>query len=81
MAVFAHCADANYNWKPSLQPSQLLEYTKNLDTKGVIEKMIHAQLYPEHDFLGSTIALTVYPFAMVQGMFVVAMMKELGGED
>ena len=81
LAVFAHCADANYNWKPSLQPSQLLEYTKNLDTKGVIEKMIHAQLYPEHDFLGSTIALTVYPSAMVQGMFVVAMMKELGGED
>ena len=43
--------------------------------------MIHAQLYPEHDFLGSTIALTVYPFAMVQGLFVFAMMKELGGED
>lgn len=81
LAAFAHCADAEYNWKPSLQPAQLLEYTKSLDEKGVIEKIVHAQLYPEHDFFGPTIALTVYPFAMLQGMFVVSMMKELGGED
>lgn len=81
LAKFAKSAQADYNWKPSLQPVQLLEYTKGLDTKGVIEKIVHAQLYPEHDFFGQNIALTVHPFAMMQGMFIVAMMKELEGED
>lgn len=80
LACFAACAEKNYLWRPSLNPKELLEYTRSLSTKGILEKLIHGILYPDHQFFSRGLQLTVYPFYVALAHFVAAMMKELGEE-
>jgi len=80
LASFAPVADRKYEYLPGFNPVKVLEYSRTLDQKGIIEKIIHGMLYPDHVILPENLRLTVYPFEEALAMLVVEMMKELGGE-
>ena len=82
LAEFAGAVDKNYDNMPAMQGIRdLAEYAKTLNTKGIIEKMIHANFFPEHRILTENMALTVYPFEQALADFVTCMMKELPEES
>ncbi|MCH4208486.1 MAG: patatin-like phospholipase family protein [Solobacterium sp.] len=80
LASFAHVADQQYEYIPGLNPVKVIDYTRTLDQKGIVEKIVHGMLYPDHNALSENMILTVYPFEEALAMMVAAMMKELGGE-
>ena len=78
LAAFAPAASEDFTVLPELDMQQVREYTKTLDRKGIVEKIIHSNLYPSHVILPESIRLTVYPFEDALAHFVIYMMKELG---
>ena len=81
LASFASVADKEYEYLPKLNPVKVLDYTKTLDQKGIVEKIVHANLYKDHSILSESLLLTVYPFEDALAMLVIDMMNELGGEQ
>lgn len=81
LASFAECASESFEYLPeSLTTAKLLSYATTLGTKGIVEKMVHIQLYPSHAFLPESLWLTVYPYERALAMFVGELMNELRGE-
>lgn len=80
LAAFSDSADRSYAMKPGLNPKEILDYASSLDTKSILERMVHGILYPGDEFFTPGLQLTVYPFQMMLAEFVVEMMKELGQE-
>ncbi|MBP3867567.1 MAG: patatin-like phospholipase family protein [Solobacterium sp.] len=81
LAGFAECAEEDYNYLPeSLTTNHLLNYAATLGTKGIVEKMVHTMLYPEHTFLSDSVWLTVYPFERALADFIGVLLNELKEE-
>ncbi len=81
LAEFAPCAYEDYPYKPSIMPKDLYAYSRTLDTKGAVAKLVHGRLYPEHWLLTEQIRLTIYPFELGLAELVLLMMKDLGGVE
>jgi N-acetylmuramoyl-L-alanine amidase len=68
LAGFAACASESFEYLPeALTTSKLMSFATTLGTKGVVEKIVHTQLYPSHAFLPESVWLTVYPFEKALG--------------
>ncbi len=81
LAGFADCAEENYLYLPeSLNTNSLLNYAATLGTKGIVEKIVHTQLYPSHSFLNESVQLTVYPFERALAEFFGKLLQELKEE-
>jgi len=80
LAEFAECAKEDYPYLPELSVDKMLAYTKSLDTKGIISKLVHFGLYNEHVFFPESICLTMYPFETALAMFTIQLMMELKEE-
>ena len=76
LANFAAAADENYMMMPS-GITDIPAYIHTLDIKGVIMKMIHSSLYPQHSIISEDVVLTLYPFEKAAADFVSYAMKEL----
>lgn len=79
LAQFAPCAQEDYPYLPTKSPKDMVAYASSLDTKGIISKMVHTNLYPDHVFLSEGAWLTLYPFEEALALLVTMMMFELGG--
>ena len=77
LAAFAGTVDPDYVYFPALYPKDVLEYTRTLDQKGIVEKILHHLLYPGHDIVPENILLTVYPYEDAAAWFLMFMMKGL----
>ena len=77
---FADTVKEDYVYKPSLNVQQLAQFTKTLDTKGVVARLLHENLYPEHQLFSETTTLTLYPFEKAMADFVYCWMMELKEE-
>ncbi len=77
LAAFAGTVEPDYVYFPSLYPKSVIEYTKTLDQKGIVEKILHHLFYPEHEVVPDNIMLTVYPFEDAAARFLMFMMKGL----
>ncbi|MBO7703324.1 MAG: patatin-like phospholipase family protein [Solobacterium sp.] len=81
LAGFAECAEDTYEYLPeSFRTEKLLSYASTLGTKGIVEKMVHTELYPSHAFIPESVWLTVYPYERALAMFVGKLLEELKGE-
>lgn len=80
LITFADTWKEDYVYKPTLNVQQLAQFTKSLDTKGVVARLIHENLYPDHQLFGETTTLTLYPFEKAMADFVYWWMKELKEE-
>ena len=81
LAGFADCAEESYPYLPeSLNTNSLLNYASTLGTKGIVEKIVHTQLYPSHSFLNESVQLTVYPFERALAEFFGKLLEELKEE-
>lgn len=77
LSTFAQCAYADYPYKPSFIPKELLSYIRGLDKKTIVSILLHAKFYPEHTLLNENIALTLYPFESAMALFLYIMMKHI----
>lgn len=77
LSSFADTWKEDYVYKPALNVQQLAEFSKTLDTKGVVARLIHENLYPDHKLFGETTTLTLYPFEKAMADFVYLWMMEL----
>lgn len=77
LAAFAGTVDPDYVYFPALYPKDVLEYTRTLDQKGIVEKILHHLFYPGHDIVPENILLTVYPYEDAAAQFLMFMMKGL----
>lgn len=80
LAEFAESAKEDYPYLPGIRPDEWIEYVKSLGQKGIIEKIVHADLYAGHVLFPENIVLTVFPFEKAMADFIVCMMMELKGE-
>lgn len=76
LANFAKAADRDYQIMPA-GITNIAEYIHSLDTKGIVTKMVHANLYPEHSLNSDHLILSVYPFEKAMADFITYAMKEL----
>ena len=74
--TFADTWKEDYVYKPALNVQQLAQFTKTLDTKGVVARLIHENLYPDHKLFSETTTLTLYPFEKAMADFVYCWMME-----
>ena len=79
LAAFAQCAYEDYAYKPN-GIIDLAPYIKSLDQKGIVEKIIHANLYPNHRLFSDETLMTLHPFEVALADFVTIMMKHLPEE-
>jgi NTE family protein len=79
LASFAQCAYEDYAYKPK-GIIDVAPYIKGLDQKGYVEKIIHANLYPEHRLFSDETLMTLHPFEVALADFVTIMMKHLPEE-
>jgi NTE family protein len=79
LASFAQCAYEDYAYKPD-RIIDLAPYIKSLDQKGIIEKIIHANLYPNHRLFSDETLMTLHPFEVALADFVTITMKHLPEE-
>lgn len=79
LASFAQCAYEDYAYKPN-GITDLGAYMKSLDQKGIIEKIIHTNLYPAHRLISDETLMTLYPFEVALADFVTIAMKHLPEE-
>ena len=77
---FADTVKEDYVYKPAFNVQQLAQFTKTLDTKGVVARLLHENLYPEHQLFSETTTLTLYPFEKAMADFVYCWMMELKEE-
>lgn len=78
LLAFADCVREDYQYYPPLlKPTQLLGYFRTLDAKGIISKILYANLYPEHMALSENMRLTINPIENAQALFVTYLMKDL----
>lgn len=76
LASFAQCAYEDYAYKP-MGIIDIASYIKSLDQKGIVEKIIHANLYPEYRLFSDETMMTLYPFEVALADFVTISMKHL----
>lgn len=77
LAEFSGTVDPDFKYIPALDPKEVIEYTKTLDQKGIVEKILHHLFYPAHEIVSDNIVLTVYPFEDAAARFLMFMMKGL----
>lgn len=75
-AGFAECVEEDYAYIPQ-GVLDLHGYIRTLDQKGIVSKLLHAILYPEHRLFPESLILTVYPFEQALAEAVVMAMKQL----
>ncbi len=75
---YAKAAYEDYPYKPSLNPSEFVNYLSTLDKKTIVKTILHSMFYPEHELISESIRLTVYPFESALAQFLYIMMKHLG---
>lgn len=80
LAFFRETVKEDYVYRPTMNVQQLAQFTKSLDQKGVVARLIHENLYPEHKLFSETATLTLYPFEKAMADFVYCWMMELKGE-
>lgn len=80
LASFASCIDKDYPILPGLIPSSVLEYLQTMDLHGIVEKLVHRKIYPEHGHLPENAVLTLNPFAQALADVIIYMLIELGEE-
>lgn len=76
LAQFAECVSEDYAYVPQ-GVMELNSYIRTLDQKGIVSKLLHAILYPEHRVFPESLILTVYPFEQALAEAVVMAMKQL----
>lgn len=64
-----------------LGPSTIASYAKTLSQRGIVERIAHGILYPDHEFMSENMRLTIYPFEAALAMLLIYMLNELGEED
>lgn len=77
---FAETENPDYVYRPGMNVQQLAQFTKSLDQKGVVARLIHENLYPDHKLFSETATLTLYPFEKAMADFVYCWMMEQKGE-
>lgn len=80
LANFAQAAYEDYSYKPSLNPTEVMNYLSTLDKKTIVTTILHSMFYPDHEVMSENIRLTVYPFECALAQFLYIMMKNLGVE-
>lgn len=74
---FSESFDYAYQYKPENKtPKELIEYTKALDKKVIVELLVHSQLYKDHGIFTENMRLTVHPYEKALADFIVYMKKE-----
>lgn len=78
LLAFADVVREDYPYYPPLlRPAQLLGYLRSLDGKGIISRILYANLYPQHFSLSENMRLTIFPHENAQALFVTYLMKDL----
>lgn len=80
LASFAKCAYEDYAYKPK-GITDLAAYRKSLDRKGVVDKIVHMNLYPDHRLFSQEALMTINPFEVALADFVTIMMRHLPEEN
>ena len=78
LAQFADSVSEDYNYLP-LGITDIASYIPTLDQKGIVSKLLHASLYPEHRVVSEDLILTVYPFEQALADAVRMAMYQLAG--
>ena len=76
LTQFADCVEEDYAYIPQ-GVMDLASYIPTLDQKGIVSKLLHSVLYPDHRFFSEHLILTVYPFEQALAEAVVMAMKQL----
>lgn len=80
LTAFKEVVNEDYVYAPSLDPQKMLNYATTLDQRGIVEKILHSLLYPEHVFLNENLLLTLYPFEEALATLLLYLLRELGDE-
>lgn len=76
LSAFAKCAYEDYPYRPA-GITDVHAYIQSLDHKGIIEKIIHANFYPDHRLLSDNMMMTIYPFDVALADFLTIVMRHL----
>ncbi len=76
VAEFAECVEEDYAYIPQ-GVLDIASYIRTLDQKGIVGKLLHAYLYPEHKVFSDHLILSVYPFEEALAEAVVMAMKQI----
>ncbi len=81
ITAFAGPLSEGYAYLPALAVRDVLSYARTLDQKGIVEKIAHGLLYPDHTIFPENIRLTVYPFEEALARFLIFVMKGRGERE
>jgi len=73
LSSFADAFAEDYMLMPSLDIKEIAAYTKTLDQKGIVAKLVHQNLYPSHVIFSENIVLTTYPYEQAIADFITLM--------
>lgn len=76
LAQFAECVEEDYAYIPQ-GVMDIAAYIRTLDQKGIVGKLLHAVLYPDHRVFSDHLILSVYPFEQALAEAVIMAMKQL----
>ena len=74
---FAECIETDYPHLDEFDFKNIAAFTKNMDRKGIVGKLIHTNFYPDHRFVSENMVLTLVPFEQSLADFVTVLMKSL----
>jgi NTE family protein len=73
LSSFEDAFAEDYMLMPSLDIKEIAAYTKTLDQKGIVAKLVHQNLYPSHVIFSENIVLTTYPYEQAMADFITLM--------
>ncbi len=73
---FAEYMQEKFGYKTLLSLAQIPLISNALNTRAVIGRMIHTNLFAEHTILSESTVLTVYPFEKALADFITYLLKE-----
>lgn len=76
LSQFAECVEEDYAYIPQ-GVLDIASYIRTLDQKGIVSKLLHAVLYPDHKVFSDALILSVYPFEQALAEAVVMAMRQL----
>lgn len=74
---YRSCLEKDYVYQPTFAVDDMISFFSSLDRKGIIEKFVHMEFYPDHRIVSEGVQLTLYPVEMALAQLIVWMMKEL----
>jgi hypothetical protein len=56
--------------------SEIAKVPQTLDKQGIVRRLIHMKVWPEHQLFSENTILTVYPFEQACAEFIIDLLKE-----